>query len=107
MSGRYLADVEKHKTVKAEASPALKEPRKYKVFLINDDYTPMEFVVDLLNKFFQLSDEIAIQVMLRVHLNGRGVCGIYTRDIAETKVILVNDYARLNEHPLKCCMDPE
>lgn len=86
---------------------ALKAPRNYVVLLLNDDYTPMDFVVDVLKRFFYLNDELAVQVMLQVHINGRGVCGVFTHEIAETKVAQVNDYARVNQHPLLCCMEPE
>jgi len=89
----------------AEAKPKLQEPKKYKVLLINDDYTPMEFVVRILKEFFHHPLEIAIQMMMKVHTEGRAVCGIYTRDIAETKVVLVNECAKMNEHPLLCCME--
>ena|SRR3990167_5429464 len=94
-------------TTEARIVPQLKLPKKYKVFLLNDDYTPMEFVVTVLIRFFQLSVESATEVMLQVHCQGKGVCGVFTRDIAETKVMLVNDYARSNEHPLLCIMEPE
>jgi len=77
----------------------------YKVLLINDDYTPMEFVVDVLETFFGMSHEKATQIMLHVHTRGVGVCGVYTRDIAETKVMRVNDHARANQHPLLCTME--
>lgn len=88
-----------------EAKPRLKRPTLYKVVLLNDDYTPMEFVVDVLERFFSLGRERATQVMLHVHTRGKGVCGIYTREIAETKVSQVIDYARENEHPLQCDME--
>ncbi|AHE66775.1 ATP-dependent Clp protease adapter ClpS [Legionella oakridgensis] len=107
MSGWYLEDVVEQKTAESQALPQLKEPRKYKVILLNDDYTPMEFVVEVLKRFFRLNEEVAVQIMLQVHYQGRGVCGVFTRDIAETKVVLVNDYARSNEHPLLCRMEPE
>lgn len=107
MSGWYLDGVMDYKTAESKALPKLNEPRKYKVVLLNDDYTPMEFVVEVLKRFFQLTEEVAVQVMLQVHHQGRGVCGTFTRDIAETKVVLVNDYARSNEHPLLCKMEPE
>ena len=92
-------------TVEPETLPGLQEPKNYKVILLNDDYTPMDFVVDVLKQFFHLLEESATQVMLRVHLEGRAVCGVFTRDIAETKVGLVNEYARLNHHPLLCSME--
>lgn len=107
MSGQFLTEIVESKTAESKALPALKEPRKYKVVLINDDYTPMEFVVEVLKFFFHLSDAMATQVMLQVHIQGRGVCGTFTRDIAETKVVLVNDYARNSQHPLLCSMEPE
>jgi ATP-dependent Clp protease adaptor protein ClpS len=77
----------------------------YTVFLLNDDFTPMDFVVDVLMQFFTMDLEKATQVMLHVHTRGRGVCGVFTREIAESKVAQVNDYARLNQHPLLCTME--
>jgi ATP-dependent Clp protease adaptor protein ClpS len=106
MSGQYLEEIVE-RIKESEVLPALKAPRKFKVVLLNDDYTPMEFVVEILRRFFHLREEIAVQVMLQVHYQGRGVCGVFTRDIAETKVALVNDYARSKEHPLLCSMEPE
>jgi ATP-dependent Clp protease adaptor protein ClpS len=88
-----------------EAKPALKRPPLFKVLLVNDDYTPMEFVVQVLETFFGMNAEKATQVMLHVHTRGVGVCGVFTRDIAETKVSQVNDYARQNHHPLLCTME--
>jgi ATP-dependent Clp protease adaptor protein ClpS len=85
-----------------ESKPELKRPPLFKVVLINDDYTPMEFVVEVLEVFFRMNREQATHVMLTVHTKGKGVCGIYTRDIAETKAAQVNQYARQNEHPLLC-----
>ena len=82
------------------SKPELKEPSMYKVVLLNDDYTPMEFVVEILQMFFNLNREKATQVMLSVHTTGRGTCGIFTRDIAETKSAQVNQYAQDNNHPL-------
>lgn len=90
-----------------EISAEIKRPRKYKVLLLNDDYTPMDFVVEVLRHFFHLNEDIAVQVMLQVHFQGKGVCGVFTRDIAETKVALVNEYARKNQHPLLSSMEPE
>ena len=80
--------------------PKLKKPPMYKVFLLNDDYTPMEFVVEVLQLFFALDKEFAVRVMLKVHTEGRGVCGVYSREVAETKAGIVNSYAREKEHPL-------
>lgn len=79
----------------------------YKVVLINDDYTPMEFVVHILEAFFGLSRENATHIMLNVHTKGKGVCGVFPRDIAETKVAQVNEYSRQNEHPLLCTMETD
>lgn len=78
----------------------LKPPPLYRVVLLNDDYTPMEFVVEVLRKFFAMSVETATRVMLKVHTEGKGVCGVFPKDVAETKAHLVNDYARESEHPL-------
>ncbi len=89
-------------TALQESKPELKRPPLFKVVLINDDYTPMEFVVEVLEAFFSMNREQATHVMLTVHTKGKGVCGIYTRDIAETKAAQVNQYARENEHPLLC-----
>lgn len=88
-----------------EAKPKLKRPPLFKVLLLNDDYTPMEFVVQVLESFFAMNREKATQIMLHVHTRGVGVCGVYTRDIAETKVAQVNDYSRDNQHPLLCTME--
>ncbi len=85
-----------------ESKPELKRPPLFKVVLLNDDYTPMEFVVEVLESFFRMNREQATHVMLTVHTQGKGVCGIFTRDIAETKAAQVNQYARENEHPLLC-----
>lgn len=85
-----------------EAKPKLKRPPMYKVMLLNDDYTPMDFVVEILEKFFAMNREKATHVMLTVHVHGKAVCGIYTRDIAETKAAQVNEYSREHQHPLLC-----
>ena len=85
-----------------ESKPEVKRPPLFKVILLNDDYTPMEFVVEVLEMFFRMNREQATHVMLTVHTQGKGVCGIYTRDIAETKAAQVNQYARENQHPLLC-----
>jgi ATP-dependent Clp protease adaptor protein ClpS len=88
-----------------EAKPKLKEPSMYKVFLLNDDYTPMEFVVTLLEKLFGMDREKATRTMLMVHSQGKGICGVYTYEIAETKVAQVNEYAQRHQHPLMCSME--
>jgi ATP-dependent Clp protease adaptor protein ClpS len=88
-----------------EAEPKLKRPPLFKVILINDDYTPMEFVVHVLEIFFSRDRETATRIMLEVHTRGKGVCGIYTHEIAETKVSQVTGYSRENQHPLLCTME--
>ena len=87
------------------AKPELARPPLYSVLLLNDDYTPMDFVVEVLARFFAMDIERATQVMLHVHTRGRGVCGLYTREVAESKVAQVNEYSRLNQHPLLCSME--
>ena len=82
-----------------------KLPPMYKVILLNDDYTPMEFVVDVIQRFFGKTREQATQIMLKVHTEGVGVCGVYTHEIAETKVNQVLGYAREHQHPLQCTME--
>ncbi len=89
-----------------EAKPKLNRPPLYKVVLLNDDYTPMDFVVEILEQFFAMNQEQAIQIMLEVHTRGRGVCGIFTYDVAETKAFLVNEFARQHQHPLQCTLEP-
>ena len=88
-----------------QSKPKLKKPPLYKVLLHNDDYTPMEFVVRLLMRFFQMPRSKAEEIMIHVHTRGVGVCGVFPREIAETKVRLVMDYAMENQHPLQCTMD--
>lgn len=88
-----------------QAKPKLKRPPLYKVLLLNDDYTPMEFVVHVLEQFFGMNREKATQVMLHVHTRGMGVCGVFSRDVAETKVAQVNDHSRANQHPLMCTLE--
>jgi ATP-dependent Clp protease adaptor protein ClpS len=82
-----------------------KRPSLYRVLLLNDDYTPMEFVIDVLQRFFNKSVEDATTIMLHVHQNGVGECGVYPYEIAETKVTLVMDFARQHAHPLQCVME--
>ena len=88
-----------------EALPKIKEPPMYRVVLLNDDFTPMDFVVAILMEFFAMTNERALQVMLEIHAHGKGVCGVFTREIAETKVAQVNAHARGNEYPLLCTME--
>jgi ATP-dependent Clp protease adaptor protein ClpS len=88
-----------------EERPEVKKPPMYQVVLMNDDYTPMDFVVSVLEMFFRLTRQQATQVMLHVHTRGKGVCGVYTREVAETKVTQVNEFSRSNQHPLLCMME--
>lgn len=87
------------------ARPEVVRPPLYQVVLLNDDFTPMDFVVEVLQLFFSLNREKATQVMLHVHTRGKGVCGVYTREVAETKVSQVNDFSRQHQHPLLCAME--
>ena len=84
-----------------------KKPSMYKVLMLNDDYTPMEFVVMVIEQFFSKSHEEAIQIMLHVHQKGVGICGVFTYEVAETKVTQVMDFARKNEHPLQCTLEKD
>ncbi len=95
--------IEKEKLV--NTSVKIQPPPMYKVILCNDDYTPMDFVVSILQKFFGMNMERATQIMLTVHYKGKAVCGVFTAEIAETKVAQVNQYARQCEHPLLCTME--
>ena len=88
-----------------QARPKLAKPPLWKVVLLNDDYTPMEFVVEVLQVFFKLDQEQATRVMLHVHQKGKGVCGVFTREIAETKVAQVTQLARERKHPLLCKLE--
>ena len=90
-----------------EARPKTKKPSMYKVLLLNDDYTPMEFVVHILEKFFNKNRQESTDIMLHVHRRGVGICGIFTYEVAETKVAQVMDFARANEQPLQCTMEKE
>lgn len=83
----------------------VKPPRMFKVLLLNDDYTPMDFVVSVLQMFFAMDHARATQVMLHVHTRGKGVCGVFTREVAETKVTQVNEFSRSHHHPLMCTME--
>jgi len=90
-----------------EAPPKLKKPKMYRVIMLNDDYTPMEFVVHVLESFFSMDRQMATRVMLEVHTKGKGICGIFPYDLAETKASQVVEYARQNEHPLICTVETE
>jgi len=91
--------------VVVKSKPKTKKPSMYKVLLLNDDYTPMEFVVHVLERFFNKNRSEAERIMLHVHRRGVGVCGVYTYEIAETKVTLVENLARQHEYPLKCTLE--
>lgn len=104
MTRENIISIDKEKqleTVKKKVQP----PPMYKVLLNNDDYTPMDFVIEVLMRFFTLDAEKANQLMLTVHYRGKAVCGIFTAEIAETKVMQVNQYARKHQHPLMCSME--
>jgi ATP-dependent Clp protease adaptor protein ClpS len=88
-----------------EARPELAKPPMYQVVLLNDDYTPMDFVVSVLEMFFAMTRQRATQVMMHVHTRGKGVCGVFTREVAETKVTQVNEFSRSHQHPLLCTME--
>ncbi len=93
--------------VVTKAKPKTKKPSMYKVLMLNDDYTPMEFVVHVLERFFGKSREDATQIMLQVHRKGVGVCGVFTYEVAEAKVTQVIEFARENQHPLQCTMEKD
>lgn len=93
-------------TAAVQAPAQLRPPPMYQVVLLNDDYTPMEFVVKVLQKFFGKGVEEATRIMLQVHHEGRGICGVYPRDIAASRIAQVAQYARASQHPLQCVMEP-
>ena len=93
-------------TVATLEKPKVKKPPLYRVILLNDDYTPMEFVVYVLQTFFGIDRDKATQIMLAIHTHGKGVCGIFTKEVAETKSVQVNNFARENEHPLISEIEP-
>ena len=93
--------------VAVKSRPKTKKPSMYKVLMLNDDYTPMEFVIYVLESFFSMSHDEATQVMLHVHQKGVGVCGVFTYEIAETKVNQTMDLAQKNEHPLQCTIEKD
>lgn len=107
MSERRWDGQERENGVATKTRAETKKPSLYRVLLLNDDYTPMEFVVFVLERFFSKSREEATRVMLHVHQHGVGVCGVFTYEVAETKVAQVMDLARRNEHPLQCTMEKE
>lgn len=94
-----------HGVAVAPARPKIDKPSLFQVVLLNDDFTPMDFVVEVLRSFFAMDQEHAVQVMLHVHTRGKGVCGVFTREVAETRVNQVNEYSRNHQHPLLCTME--
>ncbi|QKQ24402.1 ATP-dependent Clp protease adapter ClpS [Candidatus Ruthia endofausta] len=92
------------KALTKTSKPKLKKPNKFQVLLLNDDYTTMEFVIDVLVQFFSKSDKAAQEIMLKIHIEGEGICGIFSHDIAQTKVTQVIEFARRNEQPLMCVL---
>lgn len=96
-----------HTNVATKTKPKTQKPSMYKVFLLNDDYTPMEFVIQILESFFNKSREEATRIMLHVHQKGLGLCGVYTYEVAETKVAQVVSAAKQAQHPLQCTMEKE
>lgn len=106
-----MSDVEKHDGgdggtgVVVQTRAKTKKPAMYKVLMLNDDYTPMEFVVHVLERFFNKNREEATTIMLHVHRRGVGICGVFSYEIAETKVAQVMDFARRNQHPLQCILE--
>ncbi len=99
--------IEEDTELAVKTKPKVERPAMYKVILLNDDYTPMDFVVEVLRRFFGITEDQAIGLMLTVHNKGAAVVGVFTREIAETKVTLVMDFARQNGHPLQCIMERE
>ena len=100
-----MAGKQRDDTVLEAKRVKTKPPPMFKVMILNDDYTPMDFVVVVLQKFFSLNREKAMQIMLKVHREGMGVCGVYAKDVAATKVDQVRSYAKQHQHPLQCMME--
>ena len=94
-----------HGLAVATTRPEVAKPPMYQVVLLNDDYTPMDFVIEVLQVFFNMNRELATQVMLHVHTRGKGICGVFTHELAETKVAQVNEFSRHHQHPLMCTME--
>ena len=97
--------IDSQELVEEDVKEKVEKPPKYHVFLLNDDYTPMDFVVDVLCRFFNKTAEQATDIMLTIHYKGRALCGTFTADIAETKVAHVNSFSLENDHPLKCVLE--
>jgi ATP-dependent Clp protease adaptor protein ClpS len=108
MSSTNLPDVisgDTEELLLEKSKKKLAKPPMYKVIMLNDDYTPMEFVVKILTRFFQVTEDKATKIMLEIHTQGRAVCGLFTYEIAETKMTQVNEYARSQQHPLLCTIE--
>jgi ATP-dependent Clp protease adaptor protein ClpS len=112
-AGTVMSDIEKRNDddpstgVVVKTKPKTKKPSLYKVLMLNDDYTPMEFVVHVLERFFSKNRDEATRIMMHVHQRGVGICGVYTYEVAETKVTQVMDFARQHQHPLQCTLEKE
>ncbi|MAU41598.1 MAG: ATP-dependent Clp protease adapter ClpS [Kordiimonas sp.] len=104
-NGQHGDDMEQGLLTKPK--PKTKKPSMYKVLMLNDDYTPMEFVIHVLEKFFTKPADEATRIMLQVHQKGVGICGVFTFEVAETKVAQVMDYARQHQHPLQCTLEKD
>ena len=104
--GTEIGPLQSRDVLLSKSRKKVKRPAQFQVVLLNDDYTPMEFVVMVLQTFFYMNFEKAVVTMLKVHREGRAVCGIFRKEIAETKVATVNRYARQHEYPLLCTMEP-
>ena len=104
-TSRTMADRQHSNSVLAPERAKVKPPRMYKVVLFNDDYTTMDFVIEVLQRFFAMNRERAMQIMLKVHNEGSAVCGVYSLDVAETKVTQVSGFAKQHGHPLRCAME--
>ena len=107
MSERKTNDDDGNTGVIVETKPKTKKPSMYKVLMLNDDYTPMEFVVHVLERIFAMDQEQATQVMMHVHRRGVGICGVFPYEVAETKVTQVMDFARQHQHPLQCTLEKD
>jgi ATP-dependent Clp protease adaptor protein ClpS len=107
MSGSDRSEMGEHGLVVEEARPKLKPPAMFRVIILNDDYTPMEFVVEILEMIFNMDRTSATRIMLDVHTSGKGTAGIYTHEIAETRVAQVNSLSRQSQHPLLCTMEED
>lgn len=101
----YSPDYDDGNLLLETAKPKVKPPKRYQVVLMNDDYTPMDFVVEVLQRFFSMDEAKANAVMLAVHNQGKGVCGVFSREVAEMKVQQVNSFSRQNKHPLMCQLE--